>query len=129
VDTSIPFQGPGFILQIICSFILLYILLPTTVLFLLSKQLLWFTVIATLLKPYLDAYQVPLKDCCHFFLGVELILCFIVYGLDSVAADYTADIFTVIVLIYLFYLIIFSHSKVLQMAYCTLCMHATWDAL
>ena len=67
--------------------------------FLLSKQL--FTVIATLLKPCLNAYQALLKDSRHVFL---VILHFIVYELDSVAADYTAAIFTVIVLICLFYL-------------------------
>ena len=49
-------------------------------------------------------------DSCHVFLEVELILHFIVYGLDSVAADYTAAIFIVIVLICLFYFDIFQYA-------------------
>ncbi|XP_065910389.1 uncharacterized protein [Dysidea avara] len=112
VDTSIPFMGAEFIVQLVfCSLIFLFILIPTVVLFLVPKHFLRYKFVAKFLKPFLDAYQAPLKDNCYYFLGIELLLRVIVCGLDSVPANFTAEIFTAILLIYLVFLTIFQPFK------------------
>ncbi|XP_065899242.1 uncharacterized protein [Dysidea avara] len=112
VDTSIPFMGPEFVVQLVfCSLILLLILLPTTILFLVPKDLMRYKFVYKFLKPFLDAYQAPFKDDCCYFLGLEFLTRAILYGLDSVRAKYTAAIMMTIVLIYLVYLGCFQPFK------------------
>jgi len=112
VDTSIPFLGAEFIVQLVfCLMIFLFILIPTVVLFLISKRLLRYKFVAKFLKPFLDAYQAPLKDNCYYFLGIELLVRIAVVGLDSVPANFTAAIYTTILLIYFVFLNIFQPFK------------------
>ena len=105
VDTSIPLFGLKFILLFIfCLLVLVFVLIPTIILLLFPKPLLRYKFVATILKPFLDAYQAPFKDNCYYFLGIELLLRVIVYGCDSLHARYTAALYVVIILVYLTYL-------------------------
>ena len=52
-------------------------------------------------KPFLDAYHAPFKDNCHHFLGLELIMRVILYGCESLRADYTALVYATVLTIYL----------------------------
>jgi len=112
VDTSIPFLGAEFIVQLVfCLMIFLFILIPTVVVFLIPKHLSRYKFVTKYLKPFLDAYQAPLKDNCYYFLGIELLVRIVVVGLDSVPAISTAAIFTTIMLAYLVFLSIIQPFK------------------
>jgi len=101
VDTSIPFMGSEFIVQLIfCSLIVLLIVLPTMILLLIPKYLLRYKLVHKFLKPFLDAYQAPFRDSCYYFLGLELIIRAILYVLEFVQATYTTAIMITIVLLY-----------------------------
>ena len=106
LDTEISlFRFKFNLLFAVCILIFFFLLLPTLILFLFPKQLMRCKLVAKYLKPFLDAYQASFKDNCRHFLGVELILCVILYGNYSLRADYTASLYTVAALLYLAYLI------------------------
>jgi len=112
VDTSITFLGAEFIVQLVFGLmIFLFILIPTVVMFLIPKHLSRYKFVTKYLKPFLDAYQAPLKDNCYYFLGIELLVRIVVVGLDSVPAIFTAAIFTTILLSYFVFLSIFQPFK------------------
>ena len=103
--TQIPLFGLQFsFLFAFCIVILLFLLLPTTILLLFSKPLLKYKLVVKYFKPFLDAYQAPFKDTCYHFLGAELIMRVILYGCESLRADYTAIAYATAVLFYLGYL-------------------------
>ena len=65
VDTSIPFMGPEFVVQLVfCSLI---VLLPVAILLLIPKYLLQYKYVHKFLKPFLDVYQAPFRDNCIIF--------------------------------------------------------------
>ena len=106
VDTSIPLFGIKFIILFaFCLVILVCVLIPTIILLLFPKPLLRSKFVAMFLKPFLDAYQAPLKENCYSFLGIELLLRVAVYACDSLYAHYTAALYIVILFLYLTYLI------------------------
>ena len=74
-DSSIPLIGGKFlILLAVCLLIFFIIILPFNLLLLFTKFSYRFKIIAEYLKPFLDAYQAPLKNHCHYYLGIELLL-------------------------------------------------------
>jgi len=112
VDTSIPFMGPEYMVQLVfCSMIVLLILLPTTILLLVPKYFLRYKLVHKFLKPFLDAYLAPFRDDCYYFMGIELIMRVFVYVLHSEKPDYTTGIMIAIVLIYFVYLSYFQPFK------------------
>ena len=104
LDTQIPLFGLEFtLLFIFCISLLLLILLPTLLLFLFPKSFLKYKFIAKYVKPFLDAYQAPFKDTRYNHLGVEMIIRAIIYGCETLRADYTALTYALIALLYLTY--------------------------
>ena len=74
-DSSIPLFGIQFsILFVMCLGMLLFLLLPSIVLLIFTKQFYHFGFVVKYLKPYLDAFQAPFKDNCRYYPGVELII-------------------------------------------------------
>ena len=74
-DSSVPIIGGKFlILLTVCLLIFFIIILPFNLLLLFTKFSYRFKIVAEYLKPFLDAYQAPLKSHCHYYLGIELLL-------------------------------------------------------
>ena len=100
--TQVPLFGLQFsLLFAFCILILLFILLPTTILFVFSKSLLKYKLVAKYFKPFLDAYHAPFRDNCYYFLGLELIMRVILYGCESLRSDYTALVYAIAITFYL----------------------------
>ena len=100
-----PLFGLEFILLFIfCILLLLLLLLPTMILLLFPRTLLKYKLVTKYFKPFMDAYQAPFKDTCYNTLGVELLLRGIIYGCETLKADYTGLVFSLISVLYLGYL-------------------------
>ena len=100
-----PLFGLEFtLLFIFCILLLLLLLLPTTILLLFPKTLLKYKLVTKYFKPFMDAYQASFKDTCYNTLGVELLSRGIIYGCETLRADYTGLVFSLMSVLYLGYL-------------------------
>ena len=105
IYTQIPLFGLEFgLLFTFCVLLFLLLLLPTLVLFLFPKTLLKYKLVTKYLKPFMDAYLAPFKETHYNTLGAELVARAMVYGCETLRADYTALACAVITLLYLGYL-------------------------
>ena len=74
-DTGVPLFGIKFSILFTASLLLvLVILLPLDLFLLFTKLPLRIRFLAKYLKPYLDVFQAPFKDRCHYFPGLELVI-------------------------------------------------------
>ena len=74
-DSSIPLFGLRFsILFVVCLIVFLFILIPLVLLLIFTKHFYRYNFVVKYLKPYLDAFQVPFKDNCRYYPGMELII-------------------------------------------------------
>ena len=87
-DSSIPLLGIKFlILLIFCLLVFFIIIFPFNLLLLFTKFSYRFKFVAEYLKPFLDAYQAPLKSNCHYYFGIELLLRPIVFTIGNRILD------------------------------------------
>ena len=106
-DSSISLDGIKFlILLIFCLLIFFIIILPFNLLLLFTKFSYRFKFVAEYLKPFLDAYQAPLKNNCHYYFGIELLLRPIAFAignriLDSNKTIAIAALFCIVFLLYI----------------------------
>ena len=74
-DSSLSLLSAKFILLFLAgSITFLFIILPLNFLLLFTRCSYRLTLVSKYLKPFLDAYQAPLKDNCRYFLGQEFIV-------------------------------------------------------
>ena len=105
VDTGVPLFGVKFtLLLIFCSFIFLFVIVPTNILFLFTKFSYRFTLTVNYLKPFLDAYQAPFRENCRYFLGVELLLRASIFACSSLNAQNIGAIYNTLIVLYFAYL-------------------------
>ena len=83
-DTSVPLFGIKFSILFTASLLLvLVVLLPLNLFLLFTKLPLRIRFLAKYLKPYLDVFQAPFKDRCHYFPGLELVIRWISFAIGS----------------------------------------------
>ena len=104
-DTGIPLFGVRFtLLFIFCSFIFLFVIVPTNILFLFSKFSYRYAFTVNYLRPFLDAYQAPFRENCSYFLGVELLLRAAIFACSSLNAQNIGAIYNTLIVLYFAYL-------------------------
>ena len=83
------------------------------VLLLFTKFSYRFKFVAEHLKPFLDAYQAPLKSNCHYYFGIELLLCPIAFAIGNRILDAykTLAIATLFCIVFLLYICIVKPFK------------------
>ena len=82
VDANIPLFGVRFTILFIVCLILFLILVPFNVILLFTRTLSRFTFIYKF-KPLLDAYQGPYKDKLYNWIGLQLLLRAVFFGISS----------------------------------------------
>jgi len=77
-DPSVTLFGLRYTILFTTSLLLLlFVLFPLNFFLLFTKVPLQLKFLVKYLKPYLDAFQAPFKDNCHYFLGLKLLIqCF-----------------------------------------------------
>ena len=104
-DTEILVPSTKFILlSVLCAVVLLLLIAPTNILLLFTKRCYHFKFVVTYLKPFIDAYQAPFKDNCHYLFGLELLLRAIIYIVNFVHTKHTAAIDCTLTILYTAYL-------------------------
>ena len=86
VCTSIPLFGVRFVVLFIVCSVFFLIVLPFNGIFLFSRKLTYFKFINRL-KPLLDAYHGPYKDKVPYWVGLQLVIRKIVFGLSAFNKD------------------------------------------
>ena len=113
-DSSISLVGIKFlILLIFCLLVFFIIILPFNLLLLFTKFSYRFKFVAEHLKPFLDAYQAPLKSNCHYYFGIELLLRPIAFAIGNriLDGDKTIAIATLLCIVFLLYICIVKPFK------------------
>ena len=114
-DSAIPLFGFKFSTLFAFSLIIfLSALMPLNFLLLFTKMSYRFKFVCNYLKPYLDAYQAPFKDSCHYYFGVELLIrpFLFVLGNRGLLGSYTTlGVNTFICMVLLIYLCVFKPFK------------------
>ena len=82
VDANVPLFGVKFTLLFIVCLILFLILVPFNVILLFTRKLSRFRFINKF-KPLLDAYQGPYKDKCYYWIGLQLLIRAVFFGISS----------------------------------------------
>ena len=83
VDANVPLFGVRFTVLFIVCLILFLILVPFNVILLFTRTLSRFRFINKF-KPLLDAYQGPYKDKYYYWIGLQLLIRIVFFGLSSV---------------------------------------------
>ena len=113
-DSSIPLVGIEFlVLLIFCLLVFFIIILPFNLLLLFTKFSYRFNFVAEYLKPFLDAYQAPLKNNYHYYLGIELLLRPIAFAVGNRILDTykTIAIAALLCIVFLLYICIVKPFK------------------
>jgi len=112
IDMGIPLFGVWHLLLLLfCVIVLLLVIIPINALLIYAKPFYRFRIIVSRLKPFMDAYTAPLKDCCHHFLGLEFLLRAVVYVIEHVWRNHAALGNVVIAIGFMVYLCQFQPFK------------------
>ena len=102
MDSSVEVFGVRFsFLFIFCSFVFVFLIIPTNILLISGKTVYRFKIVVTYLKPFLDAYEAPFKDNCRYILGVELLFRAVTFAITSMSPPNIAAIYSGMILIYI----------------------------
>jgi len=82
IDANVPLLGIRFIILFIVCLILFLILVPFNIILLFTQYLSRFTLV-TKFKPLLDAYQGPYKDNMYYWVGLQLVLRVVFFGMSA----------------------------------------------
>ena len=113
-DSSLPLISVKFAFLFLAGLIvLLFILVPLNFLLLFTKCSYRLKFVSKYLKPFLDTYQAPLKDNCHYFLGLEFIIRCVLFIFGNRILDFyeTLAVLTLINVAFLIYLCTFKPFK------------------
>ena len=112
IDTGISLFGVFHLLLVLfCVILLLFVIIPINALLIYAKLFYNFRFIVSRLKPFIDAYTAPLKDCCRYFLGLEFLLRAAVYVIKHVWPNQGAIVYSIISVAFIAYLCRFQPFK------------------
>ena len=105
LDTDISVSNWKFILLFLfCGIVLVILIIPTNIVLLFTRKSYRFRFVAAYLRPFIDVYQAPFKDNYRYFLGFEFLLRVVVYIVKFISTQYTAAIFSALIILYVAYL-------------------------
>ena len=101
-DTDISLFGVRYSLLFgFCIVIFVFVLMPINILLLFPGYCYRIRFVTNNVRPFIDAYQAPLKDNCRYFIGVEFLVRTSIYGLTTISAKQIGAFYLVIILMYL----------------------------
>ena len=106
-DTHVSaFEIKFILLFIVCLLVVVFILLPLNFLLLFTRLSYKCRLVSKYLKPFLDAYQAPLKVNHYYYFGIELLIRPVLFALNNgmLSVNETWAIYIIIWVMYLLYL-------------------------